>query len=224
MTLVDHPTRSRTREANRSRTQEATEPSSSASESLSERAAGNLDFIRDTIRQTRTVSSLSGSGLIVMGVIGCFASGMTLELWHNPSHEFSLTLWQFAALAAAATGALSITIRVRRRAEAFWTQAGRRFVLCLAPSVAVGALLTAVLAGGADADHLPGIWLLTYGAGVLAASTYASLLLTLMGGLFILLGAAALLLTTLAAPALLVGFGFAHVAFGILLLRADGPS
>lgn len=223
MTLLDHPTRN-TRASGRPDPDGGHAPGSQAPtppESLSDRAAGNLDFIRETIRQTRTVSSLSGTGLIMMGVIGCLASGMTLTLWSDPADAFSLTLWQVAALAAAATGALSIAIRVRRRAEAFWTQAGQRFVLCLAPSLAVGALLTAALSGGPNAGLLPGIWMLSYGAGVLAASTYASMLLTLMGGLFLLLGAAALLMPVLAAPGLLVGFGFAHVAFGLLLLRAD---
>ena len=224
MALIDHPTRSRSRAGSAPPHRfedDSTADTAAAPEALSERAAGNLDYIRETIRQTRTVSSLSGTGLIVMGVIGCLASGMTMALWANPADSAALALWQFAALAAAATGAASIAIRVRRRAEAFWTQAGRRFVLCLAPSIAVGALLTVVLSGSSHAAHLPGIWLLSYGAGVLAASTYASLLLTVMGCLFLFLGAAALLLTNLAAPALLVGFGFAHVAFGILLLRAE---
>lgn len=187
--------------------------------SLSEHAAGNLAYIRQTIGRTRTVSSLSGAGLIAMGLVACVTSALARELWQTPNDHNSLIAWQFAAVVAVLVGGTSIAWRAHRLSEAFWTDAGRRFTTCLAPCLALGAALTLSISGTDAAALLPGIWLFSYGAGVLAAGTYASAPLQLLGVMMCLLGAAALALPHLSALALLCGFGLGHLVLGIVFLR-----
>lgn len=191
------------------------------SDSLSEHAAGNLAYIRQTIGRTRTVSSLSGAGLIAMGLVGCIASALASGLWVTPSDPNSLIIWQLAALAAVVVGGSSIAWRAHRTSEPFWTDAGRRFTTCLAPCLALGAALTVNMSGTESAALLPGIWLFSYGAGVLAAGTYASAPLQLLGLSLCLLGTMALTAPQTSAAALLCGFGLGHLFLGAVFLRRE---
>lgn len=189
------------------------------SDSLSEHAAGNLAYIRQTIGRTRTVSSLSGAGLIAMGLVGCAASALASDLWKDPSDLGALVIWQLAAAVAVLVGGSSIAWRAHRTSEPFWTDAGRRFTTCLAPCLALGATLTISMSGSDSTALLPGIWLFSYGAGVLAAGTYASAPLQLLGLTLCLLGATALALPELSAAALLCGFGLGHLLLGAIFLK-----
>ncbi|MCR9277748.1 MAG: hypothetical protein NXH85_07205 [Pseudomonadaceae bacterium] len=191
------------------------------SDSLSEHAAGNLAYIRQTIGRTRTVSSLSGAGLIAMGLVGCVASALASGLWVTPSDPDSLIIWQLAAVAAVVVGGSSIAWRAHRTSEPFWTDAGRRFTTCLAPCLALGAALTVNMSGTESATLLPGIWLFSYGAGVLAAGTYASAPLQLLGLSLCLLGTMALTAPQTSAAALLCGFGLGHLFLGAVFLRRE---
>lgn len=193
------------------------------SNSLSEHAAGNLAYIRQTIGRTRTVSSLSGVGLIAMGLVGCAASALAANLWTTPSDPDSLIVWQLAAVAAVLVGGSSIAWRAHRTSEPFWTDAGRRFTTCLAPCLALGAALTVAMVGTDATALLPGIWLFSYGAGVLAAGTYASAPLQLLGLTLCLLGALALAVPQTSGAALLCGFGLGHLILGAVFLKRQSP-
>ena len=72
-------------------------------------------------------------------------------------------------------------------------------------------------------DLLPGVWLLLYGAGLVAAGAWSVRTVPVIGAAFMALGTAALLL-----PAgwgnwlLIAGFGGLHLAFGIIVGRQHG--
>ena len=94
----------------------------------------------------------------------------------------------------------------------------RKFLMCLSPPLCVGAILTWQLWGLGLLGLVPGVWLLLYGCGAMAASTMTIKPLALMGATFIGLGLLALLVPVTYHNAVLgLGFGGVHLAFGILI-------
>jgi len=57
----------------------------------------------------------------------------------------------------------------------------RKLVASFSPSIAVGAVLTGVLATREQFVLLPGVWMLLYGAGVIAAGSYSVRIVPVMG-------------------------------------------
>jgi hypothetical protein len=100
---------------------------------------------------------------------------------------------------------------------------GRKVVLAFSPPLLAGALLTVALADGGRADHLAGLWLLLYGAGVTAGGALSVPIVPVLGLSFMACGVAAL-----AAPAafanwfMLAGFGGLHLGFGFAIARRYG--
>jgi hypothetical protein len=91
------------------------------------------------------------------------------------------------------------------------------------PSLAAGAVLTAVFARHGLITELPGCWLLLYGAALTTGGVFSVRVVPIMGLMFMALGAAAF-----AAPAewghffMAGGFGGLHIGFGLLIARKYG--
>ncbi len=187
---------------------------------LKERASENLSFIRDAMARAERVSSVSGLATMAMGGIGLGAGAYAASLDNLPA---GLRVWLGAALLAGALGSGGGLWKARRTETTLLADPGRRFLLCLLPPLAVGALLTLALWDGPERALLPSFWMLLYGVGVLAAGTYAVPPVIRMGAAFIVLGLAAQL-----APAgwqnglLMVGFGGLHLYFGYQVYRHHG--
>jgi hypothetical protein len=97
----------------------------------------------------------------------------------------------------------------------------RKFFLCLAPSLGVGAILTSALWQAGLEPWLPAVWLLLYGCGVLSASTTATRTVAVMGACFVLLGVVALQIPGNWSNFMLgAGFGGLHLAFGVIIARS----
>jgi hypothetical protein len=89
--------------------------------------------------------------------------------------------------------------------------------------MAGGALLTLVLVGHGLVALLPGVWMLLYGIGVVAAGTFSVRIVPVMGMAFMAVGAVALFAPVAwATPAMAAGFGGLHLFFGILIARRHG--
>src|SRR5882724_7129243 len=170
---------------------------------LHDRALADLRFIRETMEQA-SVTTFSGWALMGVGllavVVGTLASlARTREGW--------LLLW--LALAGVSVPLAS--------------GPARKFGLCLAPAMIAGGLLTVVLARAGLWSLLPGLWLLVYGAGVVAGGAFSVRIVPVMGVGFMALGACALLGPAAWGDLLLVaGFGGLHVIFGALIARQYG--
>jgi len=187
---------------------------------LREQASDNLRFIRGAMERAERVSAASGVGAMVMGVVALLAMSVASG---QTSLEAQLTVWIGAAFAALLAGALGSGFKARLNDLPLLGDATRRFLLCLIPSLVVGVVLTTSLWSTPQIALLPSVWMMLYGAGVMAAGTYAAPPVMHMGTVFLVAG-----LITHTLPAAwsngLLGlvFGGAHIVFGYQVYRHHG--
>lgn len=187
---------------------------------IQQQAEDNLRFIRGAMERAERVSAVSGVGAMVMGALALVA--MALAATFTSLYE-QLLVWIATAFAAGLAGALGSWLKARRMELLLFADPGRRFLLCLIPTLLVGAVLTAALLTTAQMTLLPSLWMMLYGIGVLAAGTYAVLPVMYMGGAFVVAG-----LFTQALPSawsnVLLGlvFGGLHLFFGYRVFKHHG--
>ena len=201
-------------------------PSSAGNEPISEssalhaRAMADLRFIRETMESAAAFSAFSGWGLILIGGV---ATACGLVAGRQPTHLGWLASWVAAAGVSAVIGALSTARKTRTAQEPLIPGPARKFALSLAPAVVSGALLTGALERSERFDLLPGMWLLLYGAGLVAAGAWSVRVVPVIGTAFMVLGAVGLLLPLPWGNWLLIGgFGGLHVAFGLIVGKKHG--
>jgi hypothetical protein len=84
-------------------------------------------------------------------------------------------------------------------------------------------VLTGVLYRAGLLAVLPGMWLMLFGAGIVAAGMYSVPIVPVMGLSFMALGASAFLLPASWGDSLMaLGFGGLHILFGTLIARRYG--
>ena len=194
---------------------------SEAPAAIESRALGTLDYIRASIESSSSLD-VPGMAGIVMGSIGVLATiVVSLPRW-SPHW---LAIWLAAAAVAFVLGGALVARQIASRGRTRYLGPARKFLLCLCPSLAAGAVLTVVFAESGMTGFIPGMWLLLYGCAVLSASTVTAAaiarLICIMGALFVALGSMAFALPAAAHTAMLgLGFGVLHILFGILIGRA----
>ncbi len=189
-------------------------------ESLNEQAADNLHYIRQAMERAHGVSSVSGLGGMAMGGVALLSTAIAAGL---ADLQQQLLAWLAAAAVAASVNTVAIWQKSRRHGDALSADPARRFMMCLAPSVAVAALLTWLLWSTGQNHLLPAIWMLLYGAGVLAAGTYAATPVMQTGACFLAAGAITLALpANLLNAALGISFGLIHIFFGWRIYQHHG--
>jgi hypothetical protein len=180
----------------------------------------DLRFIRQTMENASAFSAFSGPGLAAVGALASIAG--VIAGW-QPTRARWLAAWLAAAAVSVVAGILTTAWKTRALRQPLMPGPARKFALSLLPALFAGALLTIVLARAELFALLPGVWLLLYGAGLVAAGAWSVKIVPEIGGAFMALGAAALL----SPPAwgnwlLLAGFGGLHVVFGIVVGRRHG--
>ncbi len=187
---------------------------------MHERAMDHLRYIRETMEGAAPFTAVPGFGGIGMGATALFAAMVAA---HQPTPGRWLAVWLIEGAVALAIGLLAMVRKARSVKEPLLSRPGRKFALGLFPPMFTAALLTLVLYRAGDTALLPGVWLLLYGVGVVAAGTFSVRVVPAMGASFMALGVAAL-----AAPAawgnwlLAAGFGGLHTGFGIVIARRHG--
>lgn len=180
----------------------------------------NLEFIRDTMASASPFTAVPGWGMALTGLTALGAAGLASQ---EPTARAWLSVWLVEAVVGLVIGCTTMALKARAAATSLLRGSGRKFALSLLPSLAVGALLTAVLYRAGLAWMLPGTWLLLYGTGVLAAGAFSVSAVPAMGLGFLVLGTAAMLGPTAWGDALLAGgFGGLHIAFGLVIARRYG--
>jgi hypothetical protein len=186
--------------------------------SLDARALDNLQFIRETMEQAAGATAVSGWGMVLSGVVACVAAGVAATGrvgWVGP--------WLAAAGAAPVVSLAAIARKARRPGAGPVVGVARKLLLSFAPTMVAGALLTAALVSADAMRLLPALWLLLYGAAVMAAGAFSVRSVPVMGACFVLLGIVALVAPSAWGNTLLaIGFGGLHVVFGARIARKYG--
>jgi hypothetical protein len=191
------------------------ERASSEPVALQAHALDNLRYIRQTMERAGSFTAVPGIGGVFMGATAIAAA------WIAASRS-TATGW-FIAWLSEATLALLIGIAAAARKSAYariplLSAPGRKFLTAFVPSMAAGALLTAVLFRAGVTSVLPGVWLLLYGAAVVSGGGASVRVVPLMGASFMAVGATALLAPASWGNALLAaGFGGLHIIFGVVI-------
>ena len=187
---------------------------------LNERAIESLEFIRTTMARRAPFTAVSGAGGIAMGVLALVAAAFARS---SSSSEQWLAVWVACAAVAVPVGFVLMRAKARRHDLALWSAAGRRFAQGFVPAIAAGAVLTFALVRADAMDLVPAVWLLLYGAGVLAGSSSSVPVLAWLGALFMVLGVISLFTPSAWRDLWLAsGFGILQIAFGAYIARNHG--
>jgi hypothetical protein len=184
------------------------------------KAAADLKYIRQTMERASSVTDGPGWGGVAMGVVALAATliannAATLDSW--------LITWMGTAVVATVIGAVTMMRKAQAVRLSIGSASGRRFVLSLLPPMIAGAVVSVALYNGGQAELLPGLWLLLYGAGVVTGGTYSVRVVPVMGLCFMVLGTITLFMGFETAQVLMgVGFGGFHVVFGWIIARRYG--
>jgi hypothetical protein len=186
---------------------------------LHERALADLQFIRRTMEGAAAFTTLSGTGLVAIG-LSALGAGFLAGAVPGPTW---LRVWIAEAGLALVVGVVATLWKTRTARLPILSGPVRKFGLALAAPSLAGAMLTLALAQQGSYALLPAAWLLLYGSGLLAGGTFSIRLVPVMGACFMALGVAAALAPTALGPAAMVtGFGGLHVVFGALVVRGHG--
>jgi hypothetical protein len=182
--------------------------------------ADDLRFIRDTMERSAAFTAVSGWGQVFVGLTAL----TTAWLAARQGSAFAwLRVWLAEGVLAAAIALLSCTWKANRRGLPLFSGPARKVALGLAPPMVAGVFLTFLLFRGGQQSALPAMWLLLYGAGIIAGGAFSVAIVPVMGVCFMLLGSLAAL-----GPAawgnwfLAAGFGGLHIAFGFFIARRHG--
>lgn len=196
------------------------DPKSSPPAALHERAMNDLRFIRETMERAGAFTAVPGWGGVAIGATALAAAFVASR---QPTSGGWMAVWLATAALASAIAAGSLLWKAWRAGVPLRRGPGRKFVLSFLPPVAAAGALTAALYFHGAIALLPGLWLLSYGAGVVTAGTFSVRAVPLMGIGFMVLG-----MLSLATPPgwgdawMAAGFGGLHIGFGLLIARRHG--
>ena len=187
---------------------------------LHDRAMDDLRFIRETMERSGSFTHVSGIGVIAMGVI---ALGAAVVAWGATGLWTWLGAWLGAAVLSMGTAVYLMDRKSRAEGMTLLTGPGRKFLWNVVPPMVVGAMLTLACLRAGEIAFLPGIWLMLYGAAVVAAGSHSVRPVPLMGVAFMAVGTAALLAPPTWGDAFMAaGFGGLHLGFGLVIWRRHG--
>jgi hypothetical protein len=188
--------------------------------SFGQHAEDSLHFIRRTMERSSTFTAVPGLGGAGMGAIGLAAAVLAAS---QRSAERWLVVWLSAAAVALGIGVTAMWRKAARSGAPLTGPIGRRFATSLGAPLVAGAVLTWGVWMNGDRALIPAVWLLLYGAGVLAGGVFSVAPVRLLGVAFMALGVAALATSPAWGNVWLgMGFGGLQLAFGLYIARRHG--
>jgi hypothetical protein len=177
-----------------------------------DRAAANLDFIRQTMERAGSFTAVPGWGGAAMGASALVAAYLAAQQT-DPAQW--LRVWLLELVVAVVLASLTMTVKARRARIPLWGGPARRFALAFVPPVLAGGVLTWALASNGNYELLPSVWLLLYGSGIAAGGVSSVRVIPIMGALFFVFGVLAFFLS--GNLMLAAGFGGLHLVFGAII-------
>jgi hypothetical protein len=188
--------------------------------SINQKAAENLQFIRETMEKAGSFTAVPGWGGVLMGVSALLTAFISNQL---PSKEVWFAAWLGEALLAFAVGTWAMVQKAKAVKSPILYGPGRKFALSLFPAMIAGAILTVVLYTNGLFQLMPGTWLLLYGVAVVTGGAYSVRVVPIMGLSFMAIGAVALFSPLAIGNWLMaVGFGGFQIVFGFIIARRYG--
>lgn len=184
------------------------------------RAMDNLRFIRETMAAAATFTAVSGWGTVAIGV-SAIGAAILASVTTSPTRW--VFIWLTEAVVSVVLAVYAMSVKARIAGLPVWSEPARKVVFSFAPPMAVGALLTLLFYERGLLSLLPGVWMLLYGVGVVAAGTFSVRIVPVMGVAFMVVGTVALFApASWATACMAAGFGGLHIFFGILIARRHG--
>ncbi|MBC7901251.1 MAG: hypothetical protein H7070_14490 [Saprospiraceae bacterium] len=188
---------------------------------ISDKALDNLRYIRETMERSTHFTAVPGYGGILMGVTAIAAA-------YIASIQIDFRAWQMTWLAEAGLafviGLFAMWQKSKIAKTPLMSAPAKKFALGFAPPLICGVILTfALLRLGTDKDMVVGVWLLLYGAAVVCGGMSSVKAVSIMGWLFMLLGALAFFVPAMYSDWLMaLSFGLLHIVFGAVIARKYG--
>jgi len=185
-------------------------------------ALDNLRFIRDTMERAGSFTAVPGWGGVLMGATALGAAGLAS---HAKSNTEWLATWMIEVVAAILVGTFAMWHKAHAAGSPLWSAPARKFAMSFAPALVAGAVLTFILFRMDAFLIVPGLWLMLYGAGIIAGGAFSVPVVPVMGALFLIEGVALALVQPPLAWAdfwLGAGFGGLHVIFGAIIAKRYG--
>lgn len=186
---------------------------------IQERAIDNLRFIRETMEAAGTFTAVSGWGQVVIGVTAIVAA---LVAARQPDPVSWVLVWAAEAILAGIVAVWFMYHKARSASLPLLTGSARKLLFSFSPVFVAGMVVTVAFLQRGMTELLPGVWMLLYGSGVVAAGAFSVRIVPVMGCAFIAAGSAALFAPAWNTALLIAGFGALHIVFGLLIARRHG--
>lgn len=194
-------------------------PKRNSSPEIHVRAMDNLRFIRETMEAAGTFTAVSGWGQVVIGITA-IAAALLADTQPDP---VSWTLvWAGEAILAGIVAVWFMWHKAKTASLPLLTGSARKLLFSFSPVFVVGMVVTVAFLVRGMVSLLPGVWMLLYGTGVVAAGAFSVRIVPVMGAAFIVAGALALFAPAWNTALLIAGFGVLHIVFGLLIARKHG--
>ncbi len=187
---------------------------------LQARALDQLRYIRRTIEDAASFTSVPGRGQVVIGITALLAAWIASR---RSTPTAWLATWLIESALALGISAWAMAHKARAAGLPLFSGPARKFAVSFSLPLLAGAVLTGVLYRAGLVGLLPGMWLLMFGTAVTTGGAFSVSIVPVMGTCFMVLGAAALV-----APAgwgnawMAAGFGGLLIVFGLVIARRHG--
>ncbi|HEV7698985.1 MAG TPA: hypothetical protein VGO43_02025, partial [Pyrinomonadaceae bacterium] len=190
-------------------------------QSLSDRAADNLKFIRETMEGSSRFTAVPGVGGMLMGMTAIAAAYIANN--YAPLRQDWLITWLVEAIVAFAIGLATLWYKASKGDASLLSTPAKKFASGFVPPLVVGVAITVGLWRLGHFEAMIPAWILCYGAAVVCGGAFSVRVVPVMGWCFIAVGAIAYALPTgWGNSSMAASFGLLHIIFGAVIAKKYG--